>query len=173
MNNITSPENDAHAVEAILFAAGYPVTYEKLSEAIGTTADSIKAFVSEIAENYSDRGIELILYDDSCQLCTKPEFENKIKTALGLRRNATLSGSSMEVLAVIAYHQPVTRAFIEQIRGVDSSYAVGLLADRGLIEAIGRLDVPGRPLLYGTTETFLRCFGLSSLSELGSAENIS
>ncbi len=173
MNNITLPENDAHAVEAILFAAGYPVIYEKLAEAIGTTADDIKYFVSKIAENYSDRGIELILYDDCCRLCTKPVFEDRIKTALGLRRNTTLSGSSLEVLAVIAYHQPVTRAYIEQIRGVDSSYAVGLLVNRGLIESIGRLDVPGRPVLYGTTETFLRCFGLSSLNELGSIENIS
>ncbi len=173
MNNITSPENDAHAVEAILFAAGYPVTYEKLAEAIGTTADKIKVFVSEIAKNYSDRGIELILYDDSCRLCTKPVFEDRIKNALGLRRNTTLSGSSLEVLSIIAYHQPVTRAYIEQIRGVDSSYAVGLLVDRGLIESIGRLDVPGRPVLYATTETFLRCFGLSSLNELGSTENIS
>lgn len=171
MNNAMTPD-DCACVEAILFAAGCPVTYEKLAEALGTTSDEIKCFIADIAKSYAGRGLELLTYDDSCRLCTKPEFEDKIKTALGLRRSGTLSGSSLEVLAVIAYHQPVTRAYIEQIRGVDSSYAVGLLCDRGLIESKGRLDVPGRPVLYGTTEAFLRCFGINSLSELGSAENI-
>ncbi len=166
MNNISLRENDARAIEAILFAAGYPVTFEKIAEAIGSTADAVKAFVSEIADKYANRGIELIIYDESCRLCTKPEFEAQIKTALGLRQNTSLSVSSLEVLAVIAYHQPATRSYVEQIRGVDSSYAIGLLTERDLIEPVGRLDVPGRPILYGTTETFLRCFGLSSLQEL-------
>jgi segregation and condensation protein B len=172
MNNIMTPD-DCACVEAILFAAGYPVTYVKLAEVFGTTADEIKCFITDIAKNYAGRGIELLTYDDSCRLCTKPQYEDKIKTALGLRRSGTLSVSSLEVLAVIAYNQPVTRAYIEQIRGVDSSYAVGLLSDRGLIESKGRLDVPGRPVLYGTTEAFLRCFGINSLNELGQAENIS
>lgn len=166
--NNTNINQGAQAVEAILFAAGYPVTYEKLAEALDSTEDDIKTLVSEMAESYAGRGIELIIYDDSCLLCTKSIYEDNIKTALGLKRNTTLSDSSLEVLAVIAYHQPVTRAFIEQIRGVDSSYTVGLLTDRELIEPVGRLDVPGRPMLYATTETFLRCFGLTSLDELKS-----
>ncbi len=170
MNNEPSPDIDSGAVEAILFAAGYPVTYEKLAEAMETTADKIKKMIPEMAGNYTGRGIELLVYEDSCLLCTKSEFSDKIKTALGLKRNTVLSASSLEVLAVIAYHQPVTRTYIEQIRGVDSSYAVALLVSRGLIEAVGRLDVPGKPLLYKTTETFLHCFGLSSLDELGSPE---
>lgn len=163
---------DFACVEAILFAAGYPVTYEKLAEALGKTPDEMKCFVAGIVQSYAGRGLELLTYDESCRLCTKPEFEDKIRTALGLRRSGTLSASSLEVLAVIAYHQPVTRAYIEQIRGVDSSYTVGLLCDRGLIESKGRLDVPGRPVLYGTTEAFLRCFGINSLSDLGRQENI-
>lgn len=172
MINDMTPEDASRAVEAILFAAGCPVKYEKIAEALGITTEDVISLVKDISKNYSDRGIELLTYDDSARLCTKPVYEDIIKSALNLRRSGTLSASSLEVLSVIAYHQPVTRAFIEQIRGVDSSYAIGLLSDRGLIECKGRLDVPGRPALYGTTETFLRCFGLNSLEELGSVENI-
>ena len=105
-------------------------------------------------------------YDNACQLCTKEKYLPHIRVALGIRRNGTLSNSSIEVLAIVAYHQPVTRAYIDTVRGVDSAYAVSSLLERGLIESVGRLDAPGRPMLYGTTADFLRCFGLSSLSEL-------
>ncbi len=158
------------AIEAILFAAGYPVAYEKLSMVIGLSQRDIRRFVEHMAEGYEDRGIQLLMYPDACQLCTKEVFAPYIREALGIRRGGNLSASSMEVLAVVAYNQPVTRAFVDTVRGVDSSYAVSSLLDKGLIEACGRLDAPGRPMLYVTTEKFLRVFGLSSLSDLPETE---
>lgn len=155
------------AVEAVLFAAGCPVRYEKLADAFGIDIDTLKEKIKLFASSYDERGIELIAYGDDCRLCTKGCYEGVIKSALDLRRSGTLSNSSLETLAVIARSQPVTRAYVEQVRGVDSSYAVSMLADKGLIEAKGRLDVPGRPVLYGTTEEFLRLFGLNSPEEIG------
>ncbi len=154
------------AIEAILFAAGYPVAYEKLSEVIGLPQRDIRRLTEHMVDRYEDMGIQLLLYPDACQLCTKEVFAPYIREALGIRRGGNLSASSLEVLAVVAYHQPVTRAFIDTVRGVDSSYAVGSLLDKGLIEACGRLDAPGRPMLYATTDKFLRVFGLNSLEEL-------
>ena len=116
------------------------------------------------AEN--DHGITLLSFEDSCQFCTKEQYAPYIREALGIRRGGNLSASSMEVLAIVAYNQPVTRAFIDTVRGVDSAYAVSSLLDKELIAATGRLDAPGRPMLYGTTEKFLRVFGINSLSEL-------
>jgi len=118
----------------------------------------------------SRRGIQMLLFPDACQLCTKETYAPYIREALGIKRGGNLSASSMEVLAVVAYNQPVTRSFIDQVRGVDSSYAVNSLIDKALIEACGRLDAPGRPMLYVTTDKFLRVFGLSSLSELPATE---
>lgn len=162
------------AIEAILFAAGYPVKYEKLSEVLGLPPHDIRLLVENMAASInaedSPRGLCLLTFDDSCQLCTKERFAPYIREALGIRRGGNLSASSMEVLAVVAYNQPTTRAFIDAVRGVDSSYAVGSLLDKGLIEGVGRLDAPGRPMLYGTTDKFLRVFGISSLSELPPAE---
>lgn len=158
------------AIEAILFAAGYPVTYEKLSLVIGLSQRDVRRFVEHMAEGYEERGIQLLMYPDACQLCTKEIFAPYIREALGIRRGGNLSASSMEVLAVVAYNQPVTRAFVDTVRGVDSSYAVSSLLDKGLIEACGRLDAPGRPMLYQTTEKFLRVFGLSSLADLPETE---
>lgn len=158
--------DDAKAVEAILFASGCPVTYEKLAEALGFDKEEIKKQISAMTGDYAARGIDLVTYDESCVLCSKPEYETRIKAALDLRRSGTLSNSALETLAVVARNQPVTRSYIEQVRGIDSSYAVNLLNDRGLIEPVGRLDVPGKPILYATTEAFLRCFGINSLSEL-------
>jgi len=163
---------DAAAVEAILFASGCPVTYEKIGEALSMTEIEARDFVKELVPRYEGRGIELIAYPDSCVLCSRAEYEEKIKLALGLRRSGTLSNSALETLAVIVRNQPATRSYIEQVRGVDSSYSVGVLCDRGLIEPVGRLDVPGKPVLYATTEAFLRCFGLNSLDEIGSLGNI-
>ncbi len=159
-----------NAIEAILYAAGYPVAYEKLAEVIGLPQRDIREFVAHMAEGYGDRGIQLLMYPDTCQLCTKEDFAPYIREALGIRRGGNLSNSSMEVLAVVAYNQPVTRSFIDTVRGVDSSYAVSSLLDKGLIEACGRLDAPGRPMLYVTTDKFLRVFGLDSLAALPETE---
>lgn len=166
--------NIGAAIEAILYAAGYPVKYEKLSEVLGLSKKDIKSIVEHMASEYnkedSKRGIMLLTFDDSCQFCTKEVFAPYIREALEIRRGGNLSASSMEVLTVVAYNQPVTRSYIDTIRGVDSNYAVNSLIDKELIVAVGRLDAPGRPMLYGTTEKFLRVFGLSSLSELPNTE---
>lgn len=168
INNISA------AIEAILYAAGYPVKYEKLSEVLGLSKKDIKAIVEHMAAEYnkeeSKRGIMLLMFDDSCQFCTKEVFAPYIREALEIRRGGNLSASSMEVLTVVAYNQPVTRSYIDTIRGVDSNYAVNSLIDKELIKAVGRLDAPGRPMLYGTTEKFLRVFGLDSLSDLPNTE---
>ncbi len=157
-------------IEAILFAAGFPVKYEKIAETLEITVDELKEILHSDAFAYEDRGIRLVTFSDSCQLCTNELYESAVKTALGMRHGGALSNSSMETLAIIAYNQPVTKSFIEQVRGVDSSYAVTTLCEKQLVEVVGRLDVPGKPNLYATTETFLRCFGLSSLDELPKTE---
>ncbi len=158
------------AVEAILFAAGYPVEYGKLAVVIGLSERDLRNLVERMAVEYDERGIQLLLYPDACQLTTKEVFAPYIREALGIKRGGNLSASSLEVLAVVAYNQPVTRSYIDTIRGVDSSYAVTSLLDKGLIEAVGRLDAPGRPMLYGTTDKFLRVFGLESLADLPKTE---
>lgn len=164
------------AIEAIIYAAGYPITYQKLSDVLGLGLRDVKNMVSHMAEKYnsvkSKHGISLLTFDDSCQFCTKEKFAPYIREALGIRKGGNLSASSMEVLAIVAYNQPVTRAFIDTIRGVDSAYAVGSLLDKALIEPCGRLDAPGRPMLYGTTENFLRVFGINSPSELPAVDEL-
>ena len=163
-------EDIKRAIEAILFAAGYPVKYEKLSEVIGLSQRDIRGLVESMVREYDGRGIQLLLYPDTCQLTTKDVFAPYIREALGIKRGGNLSNSSLEVLAVVAYNQPVTRSYVDIVRGVDSSYAVTSLLDKGLIEAVGRLDAPGRPMLYGTTDKFLRVFGLESLADLPETE---
>ena len=153
-------------IEAILFAAGFPVKYERIAEACEITVEELKEILASKAFAYEERGIRLVCFSDSCQLCTKESYERQVKQALGMRSGGALSNSALETLAIVAYNQPVTKAFIEQVRGVDSSYAVTTLCEKQLIEVKGRLEVPGKPNLYGTTDTFLRCFGLSSLEEL-------
>ncbi|MGN1082470.1 MAG: SMC-Scp complex subunit ScpB [Candidatus Avispirillum sp.] len=159
-------------IEAVLFAAGYPVSYAKLGQVLGTTAGAAKRIVREYSEVYNSdsdslpRGIMLLCFDGTCQLCTREQYGTYIREALGIRRGGNLSQSSVETLAVIAYNEPVTRAFVDTVRGVDSSYAMSALLEKQLIEACGRLEVPGRPKLYRTTEDFLRVFGISSLDEL-------
>ncbi len=164
------PDGLSRAIEAILFAAGYPVTYEKLASVLEVTPGTVKKAAEEMLPAYEDRGIQLILFEKSCQLCTKEEHEPMIRTALGIKGAGGLSNSCLEVLAIVAYNQPVTRAFIEQVRGSDSSYAMNVLTDRHLIEVTGRLSVPGKPMLYSTTEDFLRVFGLSSVADLPKTE---
>ena len=167
-------KNIEGAIEAILYAAGYPVKYEKIAEVLGLSLTDTKTFISNMAKSYnsekSKRGIALLTFDDTCQFCTKEQYAPYIREALGIRRGGNLSASSMEVLAIVAYNQPVTKSFIDQVRGVDSSYAVTSLTDKALIASCGRLDAPGRPMLYATTEKFLRVFGLRSLSELPETE---
>ena len=158
------------AIEAILFAAGHPISYATLARVFDTTPAKIKEKVMDYAEKYNSqelpRGVILLTYADACQLSTKKYYLPEIRDALGIRKNGTLSTSSMEALAIVAYNQPVTRFFVDTLRRADSSYAMNNLLDRGLIEMKGRLDAPGRPMLYGTTHDFLRVFGLKSIEEL-------
>ena len=158
------------ALEAILFAAGHPISYATLARVFELTPGKVKELVIDYSLKYNrmetPRGVELLAYPDSCQLVTKPLYLHEIREVLGIKKSGTLSTSSMEALAIIAYNQPVTRVFVDTLRRADSSYAMNNLLDRGLIESRGRLDAPGRPMLYGTTSDFLRCFGLRDLSEL-------
>ena len=159
--------------EAVLFAAGHSMSYERLSLLLEISEKKTKEFIAEFAKEYnsdSERGIQLLAYDEGCQLCTREEYIDYIRAGLGIRRGGNLSNSSLEVLSIIAYHQPVTRSFIEQVRGIDSSYSIGSLVEKGLIECCGKLDAPGRPSLYATTDGFLRCFGLESLEQLPEAQ---
>ena len=163
-------EQTKEVLEAVLFAAGHPVSYDKLGQIFEIPAREVKVMVEEYAAEYNNgkvtRGIMLLTFEDCCQLCTKEDYIREIRIALGIRRGGNLSASSLETLSIIAYNQPVTRAYIDTVRGVDSSYAVNSLIERGMIESKSRLDAPGRPMLYTTTTTFLRCFGLNSLEEL-------
>jgi segregation and condensation protein B len=167
-------KNIEAAIEAILYAAGHPVEYDRIAEVLGLTRRDVKRMVEHMAEAYnredSIHGINLLVFEGSCQFCTKEVYAPYIREALGIRRGGNLSASSLEVLAVVAYNQPVTRTYIDTIRGVDSNYAVNSLIDKDLIRAVGRLDAPGRPMLYGTTEKFLRVFGISSLADLPETE---
>lgn len=166
----TLSEQTKEVLEAVLFAAGHPLTYEKLAQVFEVSPSEAKSIVTEYAEEYNSgkvtRGLLLLTFDDCCQLCTKEDYIREIRIALGIRRGGNLSASSLETLAIIAYNQPVTRAYIDTVRGVDSSYAVNSLVERGFIESKSRLDAPGRPMLYTTTAAFLRCFGLDTLDDL-------
>ena len=159
-------------IEAILFAAGHPISYDKLADVLNKTPAQVRKIIREYAEEYNSidspvpRGVLLLTFDDSCQLCTMEQYGQYIREALGIRRGGNLSASSIEVLAIVAYNEPVTRAYIDTVRGVDSNYSVNTLCEKHLIEPCGRLDAPGRPMLYRTTEDFLRVFGLNSLDEL-------
>ena len=156
------------AIEGVLFAAGEPVGVERLCLALDIdriTADSVCQRLAD-AYRYERRGIRLVRLDNSYQLCSAPDYADIIRKAFEIRKPAKLSQPALEVLTIIAYYQPTTRAYVDQVRGVDSSYTMGLLQERKLIEECGRLQVPGRPRLYRTTKEFLRVFHLSSLEEL-------
>jgi segregation and condensation protein B len=156
------------ALEAILFASGDSIPTARLSLVLGTDEEEILRCAAELAESYENegRGIRLLRLDDRLQLCSAPEYAPYVTKALEQRKPAQLSQSALEALAIVAYFQPVTRAYIDQVRGVDSSYTVSTLLERGLVEVAGRLDVPGRPALLKTTDVFLRTMGVSSLEEL-------
>ncbi len=156
------------AVEAILFASGEAVHIDRICLALNLDKLSVEETLHRLSDYYSfeRRGIRLIRMEDKWQLCSAPEYADMIRRAFEVRKPSKLSQPALEVLSIIAYHQPTTRAQVDQIRGVDSSYTVSLLLERDLIEECGRLQVPGRPRLYRTTDNFLRSFHLSSLKDL-------
>ena len=156
------------AMEAILFASGEPVAVSRLSEVLDLDDETTIRIADDLMHDYNTRsgGLHIVRLDDQYQMCTSKEYAEYVRKAMDIRRNTPLSQAAMEVLAIVAYNQPVTRAFIEQVRGVDCGAVVQGLVLKSLIEEKGRLELPGRPLLYGTTADFLRCFGVSSLEEL-------
>ena len=155
-------------LEAILFASGEPVPAERIALVIGASKEEVFDAAETLKEQLiqQERGIRLLRLDDKLQLCSAPEHSQTVTHALEQRKPPKLSPSALEVLAITAYFQPVTRAYIDQVRGVDSSYTVGMLLERGLIESCGKLDVPGHPTLYRTSDVFLRTMNISSLDEL-------
>ena len=155
-------------IEAILFAAGEPVALERIAQVLGLRTYAVEELLEELQEKFNTpgSGIRLLRLENTAQFTSNPAFIQPVREALELKRNAPLSQAAMEVLAVVAYNQPVTKAFVEQVRGVDCSGVIGSLVQKELLEERGRMELPGRPLLYGTTENFLRCFGLSSIEEL-------
>ncbi len=156
------------SIEAILFSAGDSVDLTRLAQSLELSEDATKIQLDILMKEYAEaeRGITIIRLNNSYQMVSVKQFAPQVRKAMDLRRNIPLSQAAMEVLAVIAYNQPVTKSFVEQVRGVDCSGVIGSLTTKDLIEEKGRLELPGRPLLYGTTENFLRCFSISSLDEL-------
>ena len=156
------------ALEAVLFAAGESVPVGRLSLVFAVEQDEILQAAKELSDEYDrhERGIRLLRVDNKLQLCSAPEYAQLIIKTLEQRKPPMLSQSALETLAIVAYYQPVTRAVIEKMRGVDSSYTVSALQDRGLIEACGKLEAPGRPTLYATTDAFLRVMGIETLQQL-------
>lgn len=156
------------AIEAVLFASGEPVSADKLGEVLDLDAETVMALCGKLADSLDDAGssLEVVRTDDKFQLCTRAQYAPYIRAALELKRNTPLSPAAMEVLAIIAYNEPVTRNLVERVRGVDCSGVISSLLQKGLIEEKGRLDLPGRPMQYKTSSLFLRCFGIESLNEL-------
>ena len=155
-----------NAVEAILFAAGDSVEAGRIAQVLGVEKAQVLQVADLLQQEYENRGIRLVRMDNKLQIVSAPEFCDEINYALEKRAQNRLSPTALEVLSIVAYFQPVTRAYIEQLRGADSSYTVAKLSERGLIEPCGKLEAPGRPTLFGTTERFLRVMGISSLEEL-------
>ena len=157
-----------NAAEAIIFASGEPVERARLIDALGCSPEKLDAALKELQKEYDERGsaVELLLLGSKAQFATRPQYAEAVRTVLDMKRNQPLSSAAFEVLAVVAYNQPVTRAFIEQVRGVDCGGVINTLCQRNLIEECGRLDLPGRPLIYCTTTDFLKCFCMSTLAEL-------
>lgn len=155
-------------IEAIMFAHGDPISIDKLSEASGIDPDTAAKLVNQLERRYNVQGsgLRIIRLNNTYQISTRADLAAYVKAALDNYRQTPLSQAAMESLAIIAYNQPVTKGFVEQIRGIDSSGVVNTLVERGLIEEAGRLELPGRPIAYRTTDVFLRCFGITSLDEL-------
>lgn len=160
-------------LEAVLFAAGDAVELEKLADIVDVDKKSLREILQKMMDSYNfeRRGIHIIRMEDSYQMCTRGEYHDYVAMLAEPRRKQSLSNAAIEVLAIIAYKQPVTRSTIEHIRGVNCDYVVNRLMERNLIEEKGRLDAPGRPILFGTTQEFLRCFGVATLEELPEFES--
>ena len=156
------------AAEAILFASGEPIELRRIAQALGIGEGQAEQIVLNMAAQLDERGsgLQILAMEDKFQMCTRPEYVDTVRGVLEVRRNTPLSQAAFEVLAVVAYNQPVTKAFVEQVRGVDCSGVISSLVQKGLIEECGRLELPGRPLMYQTTADFLRCFSIRSLEEL-------
>lgn len=156
------------ALEAMLFATGDPVEPAKLAEVLDIDVENVIKMLGHLEAMYDERngGLRLIRIDGKYQICTREEYSEQVRGLLEIRKNTPLSQAAFEVLAIVAYNKSVTRSFIEQVRGVDCSGPISSLVQKGLIEEKGRLDLPGRPLVYGTTDRFLRCFSLNSLDDL-------
>lgn len=156
------------AVEAILFATGDPVELSRIAEILDVDEPSLERIITNLRDYYDfeQRGVRIVKLDNSYQMCSAPQYAEYIRKALETKKAPRLSPPLLEVLSVIAYRQPVTRAYVEQVRGVDCSYSITSLTEKGLIKESGRLDVPGKPILYRTTKDFLRVFGLESLNDL-------
>mgnify|MGYP001699698151 FL=1 len=156
------------AFEAVLFSGGEPQSIDRFSQVFDITPEKVVKVMEALEKRLNEQksGLELLRLDNTYQLATKAEYADYIKKMFDIRRRTPLSPAALEVLAVVAYNQPVTKSFIEQVRGVDCSGVVTTLVEKGLIEECGRLELPGKPLLYGTTKNFLRCFGINDLSEL-------
>ena len=156
------------AIEAILFAVGDPLPLARLAEVLEEETETVERAVSELMDEYqfSRRGLRIVRLEESYQMTSAPEYAPPIRAIMEKRAPDKLSPAALETLTVVAYFQPVTKAYIEQVRGVDSAYTLGLLLDREMVEECGRLDMPGRPILYRTTQSFLRSFGLESLEDL-------
>ena len=160
-------------IEAVLFAAGDAVELEKLADIVDVDKRSLREILKKMMDDYNfeRRGVHIIRLEDSYQMCTRGEFHDYIAMLAEPRRKQNLSAAAMEVLAIVAYKQPVTRTSIEHIRGVNCDYIVNRLIEKNLIEEVGRLDAPGRPILFGTTQEFLRCFGIAGLEDLPDFES--
>ncbi len=175
LEQLTEIKKIEGAIDAILFAAGHPVEYQKIADTLRMSLRDAKRITEHMADaRNSDEtaGIMMVLFADSCQLCTRETYLPYVREALGIKRGGNLSPSALEALSVIAYNQPVTRSFVDTVRGVDSAYAVNSLVEKGLIEEVGRLDAPGKPMLFGTTEKFLRVFGLSGIEDLPEVSSV-
>lgn len=155
-------------LEAVIFASGDPIEIDRLAEVLEVDGDTVRKLIQRIRDRYYSQNspLDIVFLGNSCQMCTLPEYGDIIRAALELRRNTALSPAALEVLAVIAYNQPVTRSFVEQVRGVDCAAIVRSLTDKALIEEAGRLNIPGKPISYKTTSNFLRTFGLDSIEQL-------
>ena len=161
-------DNLVSTIEAMLFASGDPVEASKLSEVLDIDIETVEKMLGHLSALYDERssGLMIIRIDNKYQICTREKYSEEVRKLMEIKKNTPLSNAAFEVLAVIAYNKTVTRSFIEQVRGVDCSGPISSLVQKGLIEEKGRMDLPGRPLIYGTTDRFLRCFSLNCLEDL-------
>ena len=155
------------AIQAILFASGDPISIDRIAQALDIDKQTVTKVLLALIDEFEEKtGLCIVRLNDEYQMCAKPRYSDYIRRVMDIRRHIPLSPAAMEVLAIVAYNQPVTKAFVEQIRGVDCTGSMASLCAKNLIEEKGRLELPGRPLLYGTTLNFLKCFGISSIDEL-------